>query len=79
MKEQSKAKEVKKEIFGCNTINPEQCKTCIFSKGEPPFEDSPMKRYCMIYTRESGRSKPESVYFNGAKCEYHNTGEDNEE
>lgn len=79
MENKTKAKEVKQEIFGTNKINPEQCKSCIFSKGEPPFEDSPMKNYCMIYTRESGRSKPKTVYFKGARCEYYNNGDDNDE
>lgn len=76
MKKDTKAKEVKNEIFGCNTINPEYCKSCVFSKGTSPFEDSPMKKYCMIYTRETGRSKPDPVYFEGARCDYYNNEEE---
>lgn len=55
--------------FGCKPINPEYCKTCIFSRGDPPFEDSPEKRYCRVFTRESGLRKPNDVYYDGAECE----------
>lgn len=59
------------EIWGCNKINPRMCKTCRFSHGEPPFEDSPMKSNCMIYSRDSGEEKPPEVYFDGGECEYY--------
>ncbi len=49
------------------------CKTCIFSKGPAPFADAPEKSNCLIYTRENGTSKPNSVYFGGEDCEYHMT------
>ena len=61
----------KSEGWGCKPINPKQCKTCRFSKGEPPFEDSPEKSYCMIYSREDSEQKPPEVYFDGGECEYY--------
>lgn len=66
------------EMFACKKINPEFCKTCEFSHGDPPFEDSPMKAYCMIYSRELGLSKPKSVYFDGARCKYYSKEKDTE-
>lgn len=59
------------EMFACKEINPKQCKTCVFSHGAPPFEDLPTKAYCVIYSRENGLRKPDSVYFNGGACEYY--------
>lgn len=53
---------------GCKPINPKYCKTCVFANGQPPYEDSPKKRYCMIYTRESGNRKPNGVYYDGEEC-----------
>ena len=49
------------------------CKTCVFANGPAPFADAPDKSYCLIYTRENGASKPNSVYFDGEDCEYHMT------
>jgi len=63
------ASNLQEEFFpGCKPINPEYCKTCAYSKGEPPFADTPEKRYCMIFTRESGIRKPNDVYYDGAYC-----------
>lgn len=59
---------------GCKPINPKWCETCTYAHGEPPFADLPNKAYCMIYTRESGISKPNDVYFDGAKCEAYEEG-----
>lgn len=59
------------ENSGFLTINPKYCKSCIFSHGVPPFEDSPLKACCKIYSRASGLSKPKSVYYDGAKCDYY--------
>lgn len=46
------------------------CKGCIFSTGSTPFDDTPNKSYCAIYTRDSGKMKPKDIYFNGAPCKY---------
>lgn len=51
-------------------INPAWCKKCRFAHGKPPFEDMPEKQYCMIYTHDSGETKPQDVFRNGAECEY---------
>ena len=56
---------------GCNKVNPKKCMTCRFSRGEPPFEDSPMKAYCMIYSKDEGEAKPPEVYYDGGDCEYY--------
>lgn len=47
------------------------CETCMFSHGEPPYADLPAKANCQVFTYESGRVKPEDVYFHGADCPYH--------
>lgn len=47
------------------------CETCMFSHGEPPYADLPAKANCQVLTYESGRVKPEDVYFHGADCPYH--------
>lgn len=67
------------EVWGCSQSNPKYCKTCIFSKGNPPFEDSPLKANCMIYTHKSGVDKPASVYYEGARCDFYNDGKNIEE
>ena len=59
------------EGFGCKPINPKKCRKCRFSRGNPPFEDSPEKSYCMIYSRDSGEQKPPEVYYDGGDCEYY--------
>ena len=59
------------EIFGCKPINPRMCRTCRFSRGDPPFEDKPEKSSCMIYSRKDGEEKPPEIYFNGGDCEYY--------
>lgn len=59
------------DSFGCKPINPKMCRTCRFSRGDPPFEDSPEKSNCMIYSREDGEEKPPEVYFDGGDCEYY--------
>ncbi len=56
-------------VFGCNTINPVYCRTCIFRHGKPPFADLPEKAYCLVFTKESGLSKPNDVYYEGAECD----------
>lgn len=64
--------------FGCKKINPKFCKMCIFSKGDPPFEDRPEKAYCMIYSREQGVGKPYDVYYEGGLCEFYNDGKEDD-
>lgn len=59
------------QVFGCNKINPKYCKTCIFARGNPPFEDLPEKANCMVYSNDSGLTKPDDVYYDGAPCEYY--------
>lgn len=66
------------EVFGCRTINPKYCRTCIFAHGEPPFADSPKKAYCVIYNRDLALKKPDNVYFNGAPCEYYQNEDESE-
>lgn len=55
--------------------NPKDCFTCIYSLGQPPFEDNPRKAYCRVYTRESGVQKPDGVYYDGKPCKYHDNGD----
>lgn len=59
------------EAWGCKPINPKMCKTCRFSRGDPPFEDRPEKAYCMIYSRADGEEKPAEVYYDGGDCLYY--------
>lgn len=65
------------EIWGCKPINPKWCMSCRFSHGKPPFEDSPLKSYCMIYSRENHEHKPPEVYYEGAECEYYTKDNNN--
>jgi hypothetical protein len=39
--------------------------------GSPPREYRPDTCYCQIYERENGESKPRSVAYDGADCEYY--------
>lgn len=61
---------------GCRGINPVYCKTCMFSRGVPPFADAPEKAYCMIYERDKTSGKPPDVYYEGAECEYYEKQKD---
>lgn len=64
-------KEVQEEKLGVIGVNDNiVCKGCIFANGSTPFDDTPYKSNCAIYTREDGRDKPNEVYFNGAPCKY---------
>lgn len=56
------------EFFACKGIDPKACETCAFAYGEPPFADGPKKRYCAVFTRESGQRKPNAVYYDGGRC-----------
>ena len=57
--------------LGCTQPNPVWCRTCLFSHGEPPFEDLPEKAYCKIYSKDEGEGKPPEVYFDGEECEFY--------
>ena len=63
--------ESEQEVFGCRGINPAYCRTCIFSRGAPPFADGPEKAYCDIYDRETTNGKPPEVYYDGEECEFY--------
>lgn len=73
---EKKYEDQKNEKWGCATINPKACETCIFAHGEPPFADLPTKAYCMIYSRDRGISKPPGVYYEGKPCEYYSKDEE---
>jgi hypothetical protein len=68
---EKKYEESKAEVIGCRGINPRYCRTCRFSRGEPPFEDAPEKAYCMIFSRDEGEAKPPEVYYDGEECEFY--------
>jgi hypothetical protein len=68
---EKKFKNSEAEVIGCRGINPRACKTCRFSRGEPPFEDGPEKAYCMIFSRDEGEAKPPEVYYDGEDCEFY--------
>lgn len=57
--------------MGCSGRKPEWCMTCDYSNGEPPWADSPLKSYCVMFPREEGLRKPASVYYEGAECEFY--------
>lgn len=59
------------EVWGCRSINPISCQTCMFAHGKPPFEDLPNKAYCMIYSKDDGEAKPPEVYYDGEECEFY--------
>jgi hypothetical protein len=55
------------EMWTTRQPNPKACETCMFSHGEAPWADEPIKGCCEIY--EYPDSKPHEVYFDGAECE----------
>lgn len=57
------------EIIGCSGRKPTACMTCAMANGEPPWEDSPLKSYCIAFPRSEGARKPPDVYYEGADCE----------
>jgi hypothetical protein len=51
-------------------------KACVLARGgfgNPPKTDTPQKRFCPIYERDEGESKP--VAYEGASCEYYEAAE----
>lgn len=78
-KEKKRLEERDTPAWGCNTINPKYCRTCIFSHGPAPFADLPGKANCIIYSCEKGITKPDRVYYDGELCDYYNDGTDNED
>ena len=50
---------------------PRWCMSCAYADGEPPWADSPLKSYCVMYARGDGRQKPPEVYYDGAECEFY--------
>ena len=69
--DKKRSEELQEEKIGvvavCDNI---VCQGCIFSTGSTPFDDTPYKSYCAIYSRDKGKIKPKDVYFNGAPCKY---------
>lgn len=59
------------EWHGIVNPNPVYCKTCVFSHGKTPFDDTYMKAHCQIFTDEEGEIKPREVYFEGKECEFY--------
>jgi hypothetical protein len=59
------------EVFALSFATNKACRTCTLAHGEPPWADSPLKDYCMIYERENGEGKPNDVAWAGAPCEYY--------
>jgi len=72
MAEEEKRPRWENEDWRSQQPNPKACETCIFSHGEPPWADTPLKGSCEIF--EYPESKPHDVYFEGAGCEYHDKG-----
>ena len=69
--EDKRTKELQEEKLGAVGVNETiACIGCIFAKGSTPFDDTPYKANCAIYSVESGKDKPNEVYFNGASCKY---------
>ncbi|MDL2301142.1 hypothetical protein LJC58_02180 [Lachnospiraceae bacterium OttesenSCG-928-D06] len=63
--------EIEQEKIGIRAVNEDiVCKGCIFSTGSTPFDNTPYKSYCTVYSRDNGKIKPKSVYFEGAPCKY---------
>lgn len=58
------------EEFGVKRPTCEACQTCALANGEPPFENGPVKSYCIAYSRADGRRKPSAVMYDGAECPY---------
>ena len=57
------------EMMGGKKANPKACETCAFSHGEAPWADEPIKGCCEMF--EYPDTKPDTVYFDGAECEYY--------
>lgn len=67
----SRFKEVSQEGFG--VIHPVDnicCIGCIFVNAGDPLGNEPHKGYCEIYSHDEGKSKPNSVLFDGSNCKY---------
>ena len=66
--------EITEEPIGVVSVNNSiVCVGCIFANGSTPFDDTPYKSNCAVYSRESGRNKPNAIYFDGKPCKYRRT------
>ena len=57
--------------IGVTHPNPVYCRSCRFAHGPAPFADTPEKAYCLIYRREDGQIKPNSVSYEGQPCKFY--------
>lgn len=57
--------------IGVTHPNPVYCRSCRFAHGPAPWADTPEKGNCLMYPRESGELKPDSVAFDGKPCKYY--------
>jgi len=69
MADEEKRPRWESEEWRAQQPNPKACKTCIFSHGESPWADDPIKASCEIFVYPD--IKPREVLFEGAECEYH--------
>ena len=69
--DEKRMKELQAEQLGAVGVNKDiACVGCIFARGSTPFDDTPYKSNCAIYSVESGKIKPNDVYFDGKPCKY---------
>lgn len=63
----------KEEILGTKTVDPDKivCRTCLYkNEGQTKYPHY-TKSFCGIYTANSGRDKPNDVYFDNADCPFY--------
>lgn len=58
------------EQMGGRHADCKACQGCLFAHGPAPFEDTPMKMNCLIYSSDFGDIKPRAILFDGAPCDY---------
>lgn len=58
------------EQMGGRPADCKACHGCLFAHGPAPFEDTPRKMNCLIYSRDFGDIKPRAILFDGAPCEH---------
>lgn len=69
--DEKRIKEIQEEKLGIASVHKDiVCIGCIFARGSTPLDDTPYKSNCAIYSVESGKIKPNEVYFDGKPCKY---------
>lgn len=67
-----KIQDMEHEVWGCATLNPKWCKTCLYvKKSKDNKKKLPDNAYCKMYQKPE--AKPKEVLFEGKECDFYDS------